>query len=250
MFSTNLNEYEEKRAVRTKMLIGEEAYSKLQKARVLICGLGGVGGMVCEALARSGVINFRIVDFDKVSPSNSNRQLIANSQSVGAYKTDLWVERIKEIAPNAKVDARTIKIDEDNIDDLLKDVDAVVDCIDQVGAKLNLIKKAGKNEVLFLSAMGAANKKDPSRLRLSKLSNTYACPLARVIRQRLSKDKEGKKLAAKIRVVFSDEEKTCPFPNEEELKGKHMAPASMMMVPASMGLLLASALIEMILQEK
>lgn len=229
-------------SIRTRMLIGEDNFSRLQEAKILVVGLGGVGGAALEALVRSGCENIRIVDHDVVSASNINRQLIANTDNIGSLKTDLWTERLKQINPALNLEVRPCFLNETNVDDILDGVDYVLDCIDSLQSKTFLIIKAKEKNKCLVSAMGAANKQDPSLLEITDIYKTSYCRLARVLRQNLRK--RGIK---KLKVVASKEKPSCPYPDENEKKGRGPAPASMIFVPASMGLLCAKALIDEIL---
>lgn len=224
---------------RTLMMIGEENLAKLSKAKILICGVGGVGGMTAEALARSGAKYLRLVDHDVVSASNINRQLIATQKTIGQSKVGLWKERILEISPEIEVDARKAYFDKDSAEELLKDIDYIVDAIDSVKAKADLIFLAKEKNIPILSAMGMANKTDPTRIRVTDIAKTTYCGLARALRYELKKKK-----VKKHKVVFTDELPFCPYPNEKEKKGAGPAPASMMIVPATAGLLLANELMQ------
>lgn len=226
---------------RTLMMIGEENLKKLQQARILVCGVGGVGGMAAEALVRSGAKHLRLVDHDVVSFSNINRQLIATQKTVGQSKVELWKQRLLEINPEVQVDARAIYFDESTADELLKNVDYVIDAIDSVKAKAHLILKAQTEGKVILSAMGMANKTNPALLQISDISKTNYCGLARALR------KELRILGVKKhRVLWTSEKAHCPYPNDAERKGGGPAPGSMMIVPATAGLYLAKDLMDLI----
>lgn len=230
---------------RTLMMIGEENLQKLQDARILICGVGGVGGMAAEALVRSGAKCVRLVDHDVVSKSNINRQLIALHTTVGQSKVDLWKQRLEEIQPEVQVDARKMYFDENTADELLQDIDYVIDAIDSVKAKAQLILKAKEQGKVIISAMGMANKTNPALLQMGDISKTTYCGLARALRREL------RLLGVKRhRVLWTSEKAYCPYPNEAERKGGGPAPASMMIVPAVAGLYLANDLMQSIFKGK
>lgn len=237
-------EYTQDMGTRTRMMIGEAGFTALQNAKVLVCGLGGVGGMACEALARSGVGYLKIVDHDVVSVTNINRQLIANTNTIGESKAKLWEKRLKEINPSIQLEVCPCYFDANTAAELLTGVEYVLDCIDSVSAKVDLIVESQKRGLKVISSMGAANKTDPSQLRVGDIYKTEYCRLARIMRTELKKHK-----VKKLTVIWSKEPTACPYPNEKERKGKGMAPASMMIVPATAGLLCASTLIQQILED-
>ena len=171
---------------RTQLLIGEEAIQKLAKSRVAVFGIGGVGGYVCEALIRSGVGAFDLVDDDKVCLTNLNRQIIATRKTVGKYKVEVMKERMLEINPD--VDVRTYQCFflPENADDFpFEEYDYIVDAVDTVTAKLEIIMRAKEKNVPVISAMGAGKKLDPGRFRIADIYDTSVCPLARVMRREL-----------------------------------------------------------------
>lgn len=220
------------RFVRCEQLIGGEALAKLKSSSVAVFGVGGVGGYVVEALARSGIGRIAIVDKDEVDESNVNRQIVALGSTLGMAKTDVMERRLADINPEIKVDKYHEFYLPDNADFIdLGSYDYVVDAIDNVTAKIELIKRCKAANVKIISAMGAGNKLDPSRLRIADISKTYCCPLAKTVRRRLSD--MG---ITDVKVAFSDE------PPQNVSGGR--TPASMMPVPASMGLLIAAEVIK------
>jgi len=186
---------------RTELLIGEKGVQRLQQMRVAVFGVGGVGGYVCEALIRSGVGAFDLIDNDIVCLSNLNRQIIATHDTVGRYKVDVMKERMLSINPQADVRVdRQFFLPENAGEFPFEQYDYIVDAVDTVTAKLELIEQAKKRDIPVISAMGAGNKLDGSRFRVSDISKTSVCPLAKVMRRELKK--RGIK---SLKVVWSDE---------------------------------------------
>ena len=174
--------------LRTEMLIKNEGMEKLKDSKVAIFGLGGVGSFVCEGLARSGVGNFVLVDFDKVDESNINRQLIATTKTIGQYKVDLMKERILEINPDAKVEVyREFYTKDSKIDIITEDLSYAVDCVDTIMAKIEIICNCDAIDVPVISAMGAGNKLDPTQFEVADIYETSVCPLARIMKKDLKK---------------------------------------------------------------
>lgn len=242
--------------IRSRMLLGDQAIDGLGLAKVAIFGLGGVGGQCADALARSGVGHFTLFDDDRVSLSNLNRQLVALHSTIGQYKVDVMKERILDINPKATVQTHTMFYtvrEEEKVD--LGDYDYVVDCIDTVSAKLNLVSRCHQANVPIISAMGSANKLDPSAFYITDISKTEGCPLARIMRKELRR--RGIK---HLKVVFSKEEAQTPERPSENLEapagdglrqgkiGHKLTPGSLPFVPATVGLLLASAVVGDLIQ--
>ena len=176
---------------RTELLLGEEAMERLSRARVAVFGVGGVGGYVCEALVRSGVGAFDLIDSDTVSVTNLNRQIIATVDTVGRSKAEVMRERMLSINPEADVRVWNRFVLAENIGDFpFEEYDYVVDAVDTVAAKLAIILRAKELNVPVISSMGAGNKLDPTRFRVADISKTNVCPLARVMRQLLRKRRE------------------------------------------------------------
>ena len=225
---------------RTRMLLGDEGVARLVGARVAIFGIGGVGGHAVEALCRAGVESFLLVDGDRVSESNLNRQIIATRDTVGVYKTEAARERILSINPSASVEVMNIFFtpeDESLID--LSGFDYVVDAIDSVAAKVTLVSMARAAGVPIISAMGAGNKLDPTAFRVADISKTEICPLARAVRIALRK-----RGITHTKVVYSTElPRTANTTDEEKADGKR-APASISFVPSVMGLIIAGEVIK------
>ena len=167
---------------RTQLLIGEPAIKKLQESRVAVFGIGGVGGYVCEALVRSGVGSFDLIDDDKVCLTNLNRQIIATRKTVGRYKTEVMKERMLEINPDIDVRIHKCFFLPENAGDFpFEEYDYIVDAVDTVTAKIELIMKAKELDIPIISAMGAGNKLDAGRFQVADIYETRVCPLARVM---------------------------------------------------------------------
>ncbi len=221
--------------VRTASLIGEENVQKLMRARVLIFGVGGVGGYVCEALARSGVGYFHLVDFDTVALSNINRQIIATHNTVGKKKTELMKKRIAEINPEAVVEISDLFFAPDS--ELSFDgYDYVVDAVDSVKSKVEIILRAKERNIPVISAMGAGNKLDPTAFKAADISKTKVCPLARAVRNELKKYGVFKG----VKTVYSEEEPVALHSDTDEKR----APASIAFVPSVMGLIMAGEVVK------
>ena len=229
---------------RTALLLGNEGLSKLQKSRVIIFGVGGVGGYVAEALARSGVGAIDLVDKDSVSLTNINRQIIALHSTIGRDKVDVMKERILDINPDCRVSAHKcffLPETKDNFN--FSEYDYVVDAVDTVKAKIQIIAQAKEASVPVISSMGAGNKLDPSQFEISDIHKTSVCPLARVVRQ------ECKKRGIKnVKVLYSKESPVLPILSAEEkekaeLKGNGLAPGSIAFVPSVAGLIIAGEVI-------
>ncbi len=227
---------------RTALLLGEDNILKLNNKTVAIFGVGGVGGYVCEALARSGVGHFVIVDNDNVSITNINRQIIALHNTIGRAKVDVMKERILEINPNAEVIAIKEFILPNNSSSFdFKSYDYVVDCVDTVTAKIEIVLKSIEGSTKVISSMGAGNKLDPQAFKVTDIYKTSVDPLARVLRYELRK--RGVK---KLKVVYSTEQPLkIDDSNIDEDKGlRRTLPGSNAWVPASAGLLIASEVIK------
>ena len=223
---------------RTTMLIGEEAVEKLKRARVAVFGVGGVGGYAIEVLARAGVGAIDLIDNDRVSESNINRQIIALHSTVGRLKTDVMKERLLDINPQMDVRTHNVFFLPENADEFdFSGYDYVVDAIDTVSGKIALIERAKKANVPVISCMGTGNKTNPSAFVVADIEKTSVCPLARVMRREL----KGRGISG-VKVVYSTEEPHEPSGAKSET-GKPV-PASISFVPPVAGLLLASAVIK------
>ena len=259
---------------RTKMMLGD-GYERLKGARVAVFGIGGVGGYAVEALARAGIGSLVLVDSDTVSVSNINRQIIATKDTVGSYKTEAARERILSINPDCKVELHTVFFTkETGVEFDFSSYDYVIDAIDSLTSKIELISAAKKSGTKIISAMGAGNKLDPTRFKVADISKTSVCPLARAVRLELRK-----RGINHLKVVFSDEppflkaqsakdraeSKAAPdaentafdeknginptpcsekSPTEKEKYDARTAPGSLSFVPSVMGLILAGEVIK------
>ena len=234
---------------RTKLIFGEKAMDRLAKCRVAVFGVGGVGGYVVEALARSGIGALDIIDNDKVALSNINRQIIATTKTVGMYKVDAAKERIKDISPDCEV--RTYKTfylpdTQDQFD--FKEYDYVVDAIDTVTGKLTIIENAKRAGVPIISSMGAGNKVNPSAFEVADLYKTSVCPLAKVMR------KECKKRGIdSLKVVYSKEPPMEPIndyiDSSEMAPGRRSIPGSTAFAPSVAGLIIAGEIVNDLCKE-
>ncbi|MGN1147189.1 MAG: ThiF family adenylyltransferase [Lachnospiraceae bacterium] len=228
---------------RTRLLVGKTGLEKLEKARVAVFGIGGVGGYVAEALARSGVGNLVLVDNDKVSLTNINRQIIALHSTIGRFKTEVMKERILDINPNAQVELHTCFFLPENADEFdFSSYDYVVDAVDTVTAKIEIIMRAKAADVPVISAMGAGNKLDASQFVVTDIYKTQMCPLAKVMRKELRN-----RGVESLKVVYSTEPALTPMlpeGEEAEVTGKRVTPGSIAYVPSVAGLMLAGEVIK------
>lgn len=221
---------------RTELIFGKEAMEKLRRSRVAVFGIGGVGGYAVEALARSGVGTLDIIDNDKICLTNLNRQIFAVHSTVGQYKVDVAKERICDICPDIKVNTHKCFFMPDTADDFnFTEYDYVIDAIDTVTGKLEIIKRAKTAKVPVISAMGAGNKQDPTAFKVADIYETKVCPLARVMRQELRK--AGIK---DVKVVYSEEK---PVHLIENMEFKNI-PGSNAFVPSVAGLIIAGEVIK------
>ena len=170
---------------RTELLIGKEGTEKLQKAKVAIFGIGGVGSFVVEGLARAGVGNFILVDNDDICLTNLNRQIIATHKTLGMSKVEVAKQRILDINPNAKIEIRKEFFTKESEEFIDKTVDYIIDCIDTVSSKIELILRAKKLDIPIISSMGTGNKLDPTKFEITDIYKTSVCPLAKVMRKEL-----------------------------------------------------------------
>ena len=240
---------------RTELLLGREAMEKLSGSKVAVFGIGGVGGYVCEALVRSGVGSFELIDDDKVCLTNLNRQIIATHKTIGQYKTEVMRERILEINPEAKVEIHNCFFLPENADEFpFEEYDYIVDAIDTVTAKIELAMKAQEKGVPIISSMGAGNKLDASQFRVADIYKTKVCPLAKVMRRELKK--RGIK---KLKVVYSEEKPTrpmedmsiscrsnciCPPGAKHKCTERRDIPGSVAFVPSVAGLIIAGEVVK------
>ena len=233
---------------RTELLLGAKALERLGRARVAVFGLGGVGGYVAEALARSGIGALELIDDDVVSESNINRQILATRETIGQPKAEVAARRVRAIDPEIEVTARRVFfLPETAAQFDFKSYDYVVDAIDTVTGKLALAEHAKAAGVPIISAMGAGNKTDPTMLRVADISETSVCPLARTMRKELKK-----RGIEHLKVVYSTEPPRPGGPAEEDdpadrgragSSSRRATPGSAVFVPAAMGLAIASEVV-------
>lgn len=231
---------------RTALLLGEEKLNKLKNSTVAIFGVGGVGGYVAEALARSGVGHIVLVDKDVVSLTNINRQIIATHSTIGMLKTEVMAKRIKDINPNAVVEVHNcFYLPETSGEFDFSKYNYVVDAIDTVSGKIELVMKANSCGTPIISSMGAGNKLDPTAFEVADIYKTSVCPLARVMRYELKK--RGVK---KLKVVYSKEKPITPLGNIEcDETSKRVTPGSVAFVPSVAGLIIASEVVKDLCQD-
>ncbi|MDY6221179.1 MAG: tRNA threonylcarbamoyladenosine dehydratase [Candidatus Alectryocaccobium sp.] len=240
---------------RTQLLLGQEAMDRLAASRVAVFGIGGVGGYVCEALVRSGIGAFDLIDDDKVCLTNINRQIIATRTTIGKYKVDVMKERMLDINPKADINVHKCFLLPENSDDFdFEKYDYAVDAVDTVTAKLEIIMKAKKHNVPVISAMGAGNKLDPSAFMVADIYDTKICPLARVMRRELKK-----RNVDSLKVVYSQEKPTrpiedmsvscrsncvCPPGAAHKCTERRDIPGSTAFVPSVAGLIIAGEIVK------
>ncbi len=240
---------------RTELIFGSEAMEKLQNTRIAVFGIGGVGSYTAEALARSGVQTLDLIDDDKICITNINRQLFATRKTVGKYKVDVAKERLQEINPKICINTfKTFYLPETSDQFDFSQYDYIVDAIDTVKGKIDLVLKAKETNTPIISAMGAGNKIDPTAFKVSDIHKTKVCPLARVMRQELKKRKIDK-----LKVVYSEEKamkpiedmsvscKTqcvCPPGTVRKCTHRNQIPGSNAFVPPIVGLIIAGEIIK------
>lgn len=230
---------------RTELLLGEEAMKKLANARVAVFGIGGVGGYVVEALVRSGIGAVDLIDSDTVAPSNLNRQIIATRSTIGKYKVDAMKERIMDINPECQVEVhRCFYLPETKDEFDFSQYSYVVDAVDTVTAKLELVMQAQEAGVPIMSSMGAGNKLNPAEFEVADIYKTTVCPLAKVMRRELKK--RGIK---KLKVVYSKEEPIKVSAVEADSQ-RRSTPGSAAFVPSVAGLIIASEVIKDLIKDK
>lgn len=226
--------------VRTKLLLGDEAVNRFKNMRVAVFGIGGVGGYVCEALARSGIGNFDLIDNDTVCRSNINRQIIATMSTVGRYKTEVMKERILDINPEAHVDIHNTFFLPENCSEFdFEKYDYVVDAVDTVTAKIAIVMKCQEKNIPVISSMGAGNKLDATMFTVTDIYKTKECPLAKVMRRELKK--RGVK---KLKVVYSEEIPINPYSDENITDRRQAVPGSVAFVPSVAGLIMAGEIVK------
>lgn len=221
---------------RSKLLIGEKGVQKLHNAKVAVFGIGGVGSFVVEALARAGIGELVLVDDDTIALSNINRQIHATHDTVGKYKVDVMKERVNSIYPKCNVVVNKVWYSKECEEKIIDNsFNYVIDAVDNVSAKLEIIRNAKKNNVKVISAMGTGNKLNPTMFEIADISKTSVCPLAKVIRKELKKEN-----ILNVKVVYSKEE---PIFNDSENIG------SISFVPSVAGLIIAGEVIKDILKQ-
>ena len=224
---------------REELLIGAEAIEKLKNSKVAIFGIGGVGSYVLEALARAGVQNFVLVDNDKISITNINRQIIATHKTLEKDKVEVAKDRVLDINPEAKIEIyKEFFTIESEAKYLNSSVSYIADCIDTVSSKIELIERANKLNIPIISSMGTGNKVDATKFEITDIYKTSVCPLAKVIRKELRK-----RNIKNLEVIYSKEEPIKILKNEENIKGKQV-PGSISYVPSVAGLMLAERIIK------
>lgn len=240
---------------RTQLIYGKEAMDKLQNSHVAIFGLGGVGGYVGEALVRSGIGSFDLIDDDKICLTNLNRQIIATFDTVSKYKTNVMKERMLQINPKVNVQTHQCFFLPENANDFsFKDYDYIIDEVDTVSAKIELVLKAQKHNIPIISSMGAGNKVDPTQFKITDIYKTKVCPLAKVMRRELKK-----RHVKKLKVVYSEEKPIrpiddlsiscrthciCPPGTKRKCTIRRDIPGSNAFVPSTVGLIIASEVIK------
>ena len=240
---------------RTQLLIGKDGIDRLKSSRVAVFGIGGVGGYACEALVRSGVGAFDLIDDDKVCLTNLNRQIIATRKTVGRYKADVMRDRMLEINPAATIRIHKCFVLPENAANFpFDEYDYVIDAVDTVTAKIELVLKSQQHHVPIISCMGAGNKLDGSQFRVADIYQTRMCPLAKVMRRELKK--RGIK---KLKVVYSEEKPTrpledmsiscrthciCPPDTKHKCTERRDIPGSVAFVPSIAGLLIAGEVVK------
>lgn len=229
---------------RTEMLLGSQAMSRLHAARVAVFGVGGVGGFAAEALIRAGVGSMALIDNDTVALSNLNRQIIALHSTLGRSKVQVMAERLRDINPNAQIACHEMFYLPENADTIdLSQFDYIIDAVDTVAAKLELITRADALGVPIISAMGAGNKLDPSQIVITDIYKTATCPLARVIRAQCRK-----RGVRRLKVAYSTEPALHPAPTEEPAS-RRATPGSVSFVPSVMGLMIAGEVVRDIINQ-
>ena len=239
---------------RTELLIGKKGLNKLKNAKVAIFGIGGVGTFVVEGLVRAGIGNFILIDDDKVCLTNLNRQIIATRKTIGKYKVDVEKERILEINPNANIETyKEFFMPNSTVDIIKDDITYVVDCIDTVSGKIEIIQQCKNLKIPVISAMGTGNKLDPTKLEVTDIYKTNICPLAKVMRKELRK-----RNIESLKVVYSREEPIkpdqnlecsckvnciCPPGTKRKCAQRNQVPGSISFVPSVAGLIISGEIV-------
>lgn len=230
----------ENQFTRTEILIGTENLQKLKQTTVAIFGIGGVGSYVAEALARAGIGNLILIDNDKIDITNLNRQIHATHETIGKYKVEEMKKRIQLINPESKVQAIQEFVTEENIEQIINTkIDYIVDAIDTVKSKLEIIKTAKQKNIPIISSMGTANKLEPSKLEITDIYKTKTCPLAKIIRKELRKLQ-----IPNLKIVYSTEE---PKQSKQNSDGTRTL-GSISFVPSTAGLIIAGEVVNNIIK--
>ena len=239
---------------RTELIIGKEALEKLHNSKVAIFGIGGVGSYVVEGLVRAGIQNFLLIDDDRVCLTNLNRQIIATRKTIGKPKVEVAKERILDINPNANVETFQVFLMPDSNEILEKSVDYVVDAVDTVTAKIEIITRAKNLNIPVISCMGTGNKLDPTKFEVTDIYKTSMCPLAKVLRKELRK-----RNIDNLKVVYSKEEQIkpketdenscknnciCPPGTKRKCSIRNQVPGSISFVPSVAGLIIAGEVVK------
>lgn len=227
---------------RTEILIGEENLNKLKKQTIAIFGIGGVGSYVAEALARTGIGKFILIDNDKIDITNINRQIHATHEAIGKPKVEEMKKRIQSINPEAEIETIQEFVTENNIQEITnKQIDYIVDAIDTVKSKIEIIKTAKQKNIPIISSMGTANKLEPTKLEVTDIYKTRTCPLAKIIRKELRKLE-----IPNLKIVYSTEE---PKPSKQNQDGTRTL-GSISFVPSTAGLIIASEIVKDIIKKQ
>lgn len=224
---------------RTELLIGKDGINKLSKSKVIIFGIGGVGSYAAEALARTGIYEFDLVDNDRVSLTNVNRQIIATTKTIGEYKVEVMKQRILEINPTAKVNMHKCFFLPNSQQFEFQNYSYIIDAIDTITSKIELVVQANNYNIPIISSMGAGNKLDPTKFQISDIYKTSVCPVAKVMRYELKK-----RNIKHLKVVYSTEQPIKPKQAAEEIINKKVIPGSISFVPSVAGLIIASEVIK------
>ena len=243
---------------RTELLIGKEGIEELKNSKVAIFGIGGVGSFVVEGLVRAGVENFVLIDDDKICLTNLNRQIIATRKTIGKYKADVAKERILEINPNANVEVyKEFYMPDSKTNIINKELSYVVDCVDTVTAKIEIIMQAKKENIPVISSMGTGNKLDPTKFEITDIYKTNICPLAKVMRKELRK-----RNIDSLKVIYSTEEPIkpdqtmqcnckvnciCPPGTKRKCAQRNQVPGSISFVPSVAGLMIAGEIVRKVI---
>jgi len=210
---------------KNELLIGKDNVDKLRNKKVLIIGLGGVGGFAAEAIVRSGIYNITIVDNDKIDITNLNRQIIALSSNIGKYKADILYDRIKDINPSCNVEKLKVFVSKENIPKILENnYDYVIDAIDSMTSKIDLIEYCYNNDIKIISSMGMGNRISPENIIIEDINKTQYCPMAKIIRRELRK-----RNIKHLNVCYS----------KNEVNKRYKEPSSMIFAPSTCGITMA-----------